>query len=86
MPVCHRCQAVLASAELRRVRRDSTRVEPGAYVCKDRTACTLREIARERVEARRCRHCGGSVPCWSPYGDREVGLRHTAKSLREMKR
>lgn len=44
---------------------------------------SLEEIDAKRVAAGVCRHCGGPVPCWSPFGDRAVGKRHTAKSLRE---
>lgn len=36
----------------------------------------LDRIAAERVEAGLCRHCGGPVPCWSPYGDVRPGERH----------
>jgi hypothetical protein len=32
-------------------------------------------VDRIRVEAGVCRHCGGPVPCWSPHGDVEVGVR-----------
>lgn len=37
---------------------------------------SLREINAKRKVAGVCRHCGGTVPCWSPYGDVRVGVRH----------
>lgn len=38
----------------------------------------LDRIAAERLAAGVCRHCGGPVPCWSPFGDRAVGVRADA--------
>jgi hypothetical protein len=35
----------------------------------------LQRLAAERQARGRCRHCGGAVPCWSDYGDVEVGVR-----------
>jgi len=46
----------------------------------------LRQLNADRVAAGVCRHCGGRVPCWSEYGDREPGKRHTAKSLRDLRK
>lgn len=43
----------------------------------------LRNLNRERVARGVCRHCGGKIPCWSPYGDRAIGKRHTAASFRK---
>ena len=40
----------------------------------------LARLDRERVAAGVCRHCGGPVPCWSPYGDVRVGVRHDRRS------
>jgi hypothetical protein len=39
-------------------------------------------IHAERVARGTCRHCDGPLPCWSPFGDRAVGKRHTAASLK----
>lgn len=39
----------------------------------------LEKIAADRVAAGTCRHCGGPVPCWSPYGDVEVGVSHRSR-------
>jgi hypothetical protein len=33
------------------------------------------DIDRARVAAGVCRHCGGAVPCPSPFGDVRVGVR-----------
>jgi hypothetical protein len=38
-------------------------------------ATQLRRIARDRVAAGVCRHCGGAVPCSSEFGDVRVGVR-----------
>lgn len=35
----------------------------------------LDKLNREREQAGVCRHCGGPVPCWSPFGDVKVGVR-----------
>jgi hypothetical protein len=40
----------------------------------------LDAIDQQRVSAGTCRHCGGPIPCWSEFGDRAVGKRHTQKS------
>jgi len=40
------------------------------------TARMLADLAAARKAAGVCRHCGGPVPCWSPYGDVRVGVRH----------
>jgi hypothetical protein len=32
-----------------------------------------KNIEAARVKAGRCRHCGGTLPCWSPYGDESPG-------------
>jgi hypothetical protein len=36
----------------------------------------IKQLDRERVKQGVCRHCGGPVPCWSPYGDAGVGVRY----------
>ena len=41
-------------------------------------------LERKRADAGTCRHCGGRVPCWSPYGDSAPGKRHTSKTLDAM--
>lgn len=35
----------------------------------------IARVNREREAAGVCRHCGGPVPCWSPFGDKAVGRR-----------
>ena len=30
-----------------------------------------------RVAAKVCRHCGGPLPCWSPFGDASPGVKNT---------
>jgi len=40
----------------------------------------LDRIEAARVAAGVCRHCGGPVPCWSAFGDVEVGVKHEARS------
>ena len=42
----------------------------------------LDKLNAERVAAGVCRHCGGPVPCWSPYGDIEVGVRQHPSTRR----
>jgi hypothetical protein len=39
------------------------------------TRALIDTLDRERVRKGVCRHCGGPVPCWSPYGDVAVGVR-----------
>src|SRR5262245_4452623 len=34
----------------------------------------LRQRDRERKHRRECRHCGGPLPCWSPFGDARPGV------------
>lgn len=34
---------------------------------------TMAVTRAKRVAEGTCRHCGGSVPCWSPFGDMRVG-------------
>jgi hypothetical protein len=46
----------------------------------------LAKLYADRVKAGVCRHCGGSVPCWSPYGDAAIGKRHTIETLNEGKK
>jgi hypothetical protein len=36
----------------------------------------MRELEQTREAAGECRHCGGAVPCWSPFGDVKVGKKH----------
>lgn len=36
----------------------------------------IARIDAKRMKAGLCRHCGGPVPCYSPFGDVEVGRRH----------
>lgn len=45
----------------------------------------LAEIDRLRISKSLCRHCGGPTPCWSSFGDREPGKRHTRKSFAQAK-
>lgn len=42
---------------------------------------TTTEIDAMRVAAGQCRHCGGAVPCASPFGDVRVGVSHAAATL-----
>lgn len=36
----------------------------------------MAKIQRERAAAGLCRHCGGSIPCWSDFGDKvQMGAR-----------
>jgi hypothetical protein len=43
----------------------------------DRAAArAVAQVVARRVAAGLCRHCGGPVPCWSPYGDRAPGVAH----------
>jgi len=42
----------------------------------DETRALVAKLNAERVARGVCRHCGGPVPCWSPYGDVAVGRRH----------
>lgn len=35
----------------------------------------VEELHAERQAAGTCRHCGGPVPCWSPFGDEAPGRR-----------
>jgi hypothetical protein len=44
---------------------------------------TPQEINAKRVADGVCRHCGGRIPCYSEYGDRAVGKRHTLASWRK---
>lgn len=37
--------------------------------------CLRRWSEVQRVAAKQCRHCGGSIPCWSDFGDQTVGKR-----------
>jgi hypothetical protein len=46
----------------------------------------LRQLNTEREVAGVCRHCGGSVPCFSEFGDQRVGVRHSSRSHAAMKR
>jgi hypothetical protein len=39
-------------------------------------ATGLKEMNAKRIAAGLCRHCGGAVPCWSPFGDISVGVKH----------
>lgn len=41
----------------------------------------LAKINAQRVADKVCRHCGGRVPCWSPFGDVRVGVRHSRSRL-----
>ena len=34
----------------------------------------IRELEADRLARGVCRHCGGPVPCWSPFGDVEPGV------------
>lgn len=34
----------------------------------------IRELEASRLARGVCRHCGGPVPCWSPFGDVEPGV------------
>jgi len=34
----------------------------------------LRQLHDERYRKGQCRHCGGAIPCASPFGDIEVGV------------
>lgn len=49
-----------------------------AWVAAEQNRASLAKIAEDRVARGRCRHCGGPVPCWSPYGDSAAGVRHEA--------
>jgi len=49
-------------------------------------AARVHQIEADRVASKVCRHCGGPVPCWSPFGDQAVGKRHTAASLKARQR
>ena len=59
---------------------DPTDHDPNAKAG-DRTRERLARIEAERMAAGLCRHCGGLLPCWSQFGDRGLGKRHTRKSL-----
>lgn len=41
----------------------------------------MRKIDADRIAAGVCRHCGGSIPCWSNFGDHAIGVRHTRQTL-----
>jgi len=41
--------------------------------------CAVRWLDCKREAAGTCRHCGGSVPCWSTFGDIAVGKRRPIK-------
>lgn len=43
----------------------------------------LDDMNADRVARGVCRHCGGPVPCWSPYGDVRVGVRHPRTRARK---
>jgi hypothetical protein len=43
----------------------------------------LRKLDAKRVAEGRCRHCGGTVPCWSVFGDVSVGRRYIGKKRTE---
>lgn len=47
---------------------------------------TFRELDADRVERGVCRHCGGDVPCWSPYGDVLVGVKWNARERERTRR
>jgi len=34
----------------------------------------LRQLHDERYRKGQCRHCGGAIPCASPFGDVEIGV------------
>ena len=38
----------------------------------------LAKLKAERLAEGVCRHCGGAIPCWSPWGDKAVGVRNDA--------
>lgn len=41
----------------------------------------VQDIHALRVAMGVCRHCGSEVPCWSEFGDRAVGKKHTKASF-----
>lgn len=46
----------------------------------------IAKIDANRVAAGVCRHCGGPVPCWSGFGDQRVGVKHSSRSLKAMRK
>ena len=50
-----------------------------------RLARIAAETKAERLAAGQCRHCGGSFPCWSPWGDVRLGVTYQ-EALRRRRR
>jgi len=44
-------------------------------------ARALHRLDKSRQGAGQCRHCGGTVPCWSEFGDQAPGKRHSMQSF-----
>ena len=59
-----------------RTRRTREDREQAARVTRENVEA-IERINRMRTEAGVCRHCGGPVPCWSPFGDSAVGVQAT---------
>ena len=46
-----------------------------------KASSALATLDRKRIDAGLCRHCGGKLPCWSPFGDVRPGVRHPMHGL-----
>lgn len=50
-----------------------------------RALALIRELEARRAAAGHCRHCDGPIPCWSEFGDHAPGVRHTRRTLKQLR-